>query len=118
MKKINFLTAGVLNSSQVYAYKTKDGRAVFQFSYPSVNNYYEIDIHSTPSYGSRSSDSHLAHWLTSSRTGVSKKICFTRGREPKTLSEAQRFSTDWAELTWEYIKTGVTIDEQIRRRSN
>ena len=118
MKKNNLLTSGTLNSSTVYAYKTKDGRAIFQFSYPQVGNYYEIDIHSTPSYGSRSSDSHSAHWLTSSRTGVSKKICITRGKEPRTLSEAQQFSTDWAELTWAYIKTGQSIDNQITARSN
>ena len=118
MKKINFLTAGVLNSSQIYAYKTKDSRAIFQFSYHYLSGgFYEVDIHQQPSYQNRSTDINTIHRLSSPRT-AKHKICFTSGKEPKTLSDSQKYSTDWAELTWEYIKSGVTIDNQIRRRSN
>ena len=119
MKKINFLTAGVLNTSQIFAYRTKDGRAIFQFSYVWISSgYYQINIHKTPSYNGKSDSSSVAHWLSTSSNGATRKICFHSGKEPKDLDTAKKFSTHWAELTWTYIKTGVTIDEQFRRTNN
>ena len=118
MKKHNLLTEGTLYSSQIYTYKTKDGRAIFRFSYIYMGSYYQVNIHNYPSYNGRSSGSSIAHWLPTSSNGANRKICFNSGKEPKTLSDAQKISTSWAEVTWEYIKTGITIDTQVIRNSN
>ena len=116
--QITKLFKGILNSPQMFTYLTKDGKAHFQFSYHLVNGkYYEIDIHHQPRYGLRNSGAVTTHRLRSSRK-ASRKICITSGKEPRTLDVAQKFSTQWAELTWEYIKTGVTIDQQFARMYN
>lgn len=99
-------------SSEIFTYRTEDGVAYFKFSYHWVNSGYEIDIHQWPSYENRSSTSHMAHWLNSPRQ-AKRKICIKKNYMPKTLDGAQKFSIAWAELTWTYIKTGVSIDAQI-----
>ena len=114
---IHSLTAGTLHSSQVYQYKTKDGRAVFAFSYEYHEGYYDIAIHHLPSYQGRNESSHAAHWLLCDESPLNKKICFHEGKEPTTLEKAKNISVQWAELTWNYIRTGVTIDEQIIRNN-
>ncbi|UOY05010.1 hypothetical protein L0P88_13720 [Muricauda sp. SCSIO 64092] len=97
---------------QVFTYRTEDGDAYFKFSYHWVGNGYEIDIHEQPSYGGRNADSETAHWLIS-RRDANRKICIKRNALPKTLEDAKKFSMAFAELTWEYIKTGVSIDSQV-----
>jgi len=97
---------------RVYTYRTKDGAAYFKFSYHLVDGGYEIDIHQKPSYEGRSSDCHHVHLLSSSRDAT-HKICIVKSAAPKTLEDAKNFSMTFAELTWEYIKTGVSIDTQI-----
>lgn len=112
------LTSGILFSSQVYHYKTLDGKAVFAFSYEyQPEGYYDIVIHHLPSYQGRDDDSNIAHWLPYDESPIEKKICFHIGKEPETLESAKKISTQFAELTWTYIKTGITIDEQILRRN-
>lgn len=113
------LTAGTLHSSQVYQYKTKDGRAVFVFSYEyQPEGYYVIAIHHLPSYQGRDERASVAHWLDEcDESPLDKKICFHEGKEPTTLEKAKNISVQWAELTWNYIRTGVTIDEQIIRNN-
>lgn len=98
---------------QTYQYRTKDGVAYFSFSYAWVGSFYEIDIHTYPSYEKRPCDSHTAHWLPLYNRKAARKICIYPSKAPKTLQAAQTLSVQWAELTWEYIKTGVSIDAQI-----
>lgn len=115
---INSLTAGTLHSSQVYQYKTKDGRAVFAFSYEyQPEGYYDIVIHHLPSYQGRNDSSSVAHWLHCYESPLGKKICFVEGKEPTTLEKAKKISTQYAELTWTYIRTGISIDDQILRNN-
>jgi len=102
---------------QVYTYRTNDGVAYFKFSYHWTNNGYEIDIHQQPSYEDRISDCHTIHRLSSSREAP-YKICVNTKAYPKTLEAAQKFSMAFAEYTWEYIKTDVSIDTQISIQSN
>ncbi|MBP6237594.1 MAG: hypothetical protein KA536_15700 [Saprospiraceae bacterium] len=108
-----FLKKGTLHSSSKATYRTKDGRSIYQFQYARVGTYFEIDILSHPSYGNRDAGQHTAHWLSSYRTG-GKKICVSQGKEPRTLQAAKDLSIGWAELTNTYIKTGQTIDDQVR----
>ncbi len=118
MKKLNTLTPGTLHSSQVYKYKTKDGRAVFAFSYEyEMDGYYNIAIHDHPDYNGRDERSTVAHWLPYSESPINRKICFYDGKEPKTLEKAKKMSMAFAECTWMYIKTGMTIDDQINGRN-
>jgi hypothetical protein len=64
MKKLNTLTPGTLHSSQVFKYRTKDGRAVFAFSYEyDMDGYYDIVIHDHPDFNGRDESSTVAHWL-------------------------------------------------------
>ncbi len=117
MKQLNFLTSGTLCSSQVFYYKTIDAKAIFAFSYEYQMGHYEIVIHEHPSYGHRNSGSVIAHWLPCDDSPINKKVCFTVGKEPNTLEKAKNISKQFAELTWNYIQTGITIDEQILRRN-
>lgn len=117
MKKLNSLTSGTLYSSQVYRYKTRDGRAVFTFSYEQEIGYYDIIIHDHPNYNGRDEYPSVAHWNPSDLSPIDRKVCFTTGKEPETLEKAKKVSMQYAELTWAYILTGVTIDEQLLRRN-
>ena len=117
MKKINFLTKGTLHSSQVFQYKTRDGRGIFAFSYEQEIGHYEIVIHQLPNYNGRDERRSIAHWNPCDASPIDKKICFTTGKEPKTLEKAKKISMEWSELTWTYILSGITIDEQLIRRN-
>ena len=117
MKTKEILTSGTLHSPRIYQYKTKDGRAVFTFSYEYQSGFYEIVIHDEPSFEMRDSSSHIAHWLPCDDSPIDKKICFEPGKEPKTIEKAKKISMEFAELTWRYIKTGITIDDQLIRRN-
>lgn len=117
MKTLNSLGSGTLRSSQLYRYRTLDGRAIFTFSYEYEMGYYDIVIHDHPSYNDRDESSHVAHWLDCDLSPIDRKVCFTEGKEPKTLEKAKKISMEYAELTWAYILTGVTICEQLLRRN-
>ena len=85
----------------------------FVFNYVNVGRYWEIDIARLPDYRGRSTSAYIVHTLPSDRGG--KKICVATGHEPRTERDAKKLSMSWADLQAEYIKTGVTPDEQIRR---
>ncbi|MBP6237597.1 MAG: hypothetical protein KA536_15715 [Saprospiraceae bacterium] len=116
--RIEHILAGTLASpvKSPAIYRTRDGLSYYHFQYVKVNDYYEIDITQQPSYDVRSSEQHIAHWLSSARGG--KKICISSGKEPRTLDAARKISIEWAELTNEYIKTGRTIDAQLAAINN
>lgn len=117
MKKLNSLTKGTLHSQQLYRYKTRDGKAVFTFSYEQEIGHFEIAIHDHPSYNGRDESSGVAHWLSCDASPINRRICFYSGKEPKTIEKAKKVSMAYAEATWTYILTGVTIDEQLIRRN-
>ena len=121
MKKTNqadFITEGTLHS--VYTYRTKDGLHYYQFDYVYMSGgYYEIDIVSQPSYGSRNSSMNTVHRLSSPRNGRDFKVCISDNvKTTITLQKAKNISMEWAELTSKYIRTGITIDKQIEAYSN
>lgn len=97
-------------------YRTRDGKKNFIFRYVNVGWCYEIDIISQPSYGIRDAGASKVHRLYSSRHDCRYIICVNTHAAPRTLEAAMRLSMDWAELTWKYIRTGVTIDKQLERR--
>jgi len=110
----------LFSKPKLFIYRTKDGKGYFQFSYHKIKEggrtYYEIDIHKTPSYRNLNSSSHTTHWLPCDRP-AGKKMCFHVGKEPKTLALAKKYSCDYSELNWHYIRTGITIDQQLRQRN-
>jgi len=111
------LKEGTLQASYSPAtYKTKDGSAMYKFNYVDIGGKFEIDILEQPSYRFRGTDAHITHRLPSSRSG--QKICISSGHEPTTLDGAKNISTQWAELTHEYIKTGTTIDKQVSQNAS
>ena len=97
----------------IHTYRTKDDTATYKFSYHQIPEGWEIDIHEQPPYLGKADDMDSAHRLLSSRD-TEYKICITSGCEPVTLQYAQHVSIQWAEHTHEYIKTGVSIDDQIK----
>ena len=97
---------------EVFTYRTLDGNAYFVFSYHQLSKGFEIDIHNQPDYRGRKEGSLIAHRLFSDRD-TEHKICIAKKHMPKTLNAAKDISTAWAEYTWEYIKTGISIDRQI-----
>jgi len=116
MKFSEYIQPGTLFSYQIYTYVAKCG-ARYQFSYHLINGkYYECDIHSQPSYGSRLTDISTIHRLSSPRD-AKYKICVSEGKEPTTLAGIKKISCEWADLTQNYIKTGITIDRQIAMRN-
>lgn len=97
-------------------YRTLDGTGYYQFRYAQVGNHFEIDILNQPSYGGRDTSATVTHRLSSSRGG--SKICISSGHEPRDIETVKKISTEWAELTHNYIKTGKTIDKQVRERTS
>ena len=91
-------------------YRTKDGKAYFDFRFVEVGSRVEIDIVKTPSYGNRSRNSHKTHRLRSSRGG--DKICVGDESAIKNLSVAKKTATAWAEQTWRYINTGAPFSSR------
>lgn len=108
------ILAGTLHSRSYgpYTYRTKDGSAYYMYRYVQVpQGYFEIDILSQPDYGARDTRMNVIHRLPSDRGG--HKICISQGFEPTDLEKAKRISTEWAELTNVFIKTGKSIDQQV-----
>ncbi|MBK9716808.1 MAG: hypothetical protein IPQ02_05330 [Saprospiraceae bacterium] len=113
----DYLKVGTLCASFSPAtYRTRDGNAVYKFKYVDIGGKFEIDILEQPSYRFRGTEAHITHRLPSSRSG--QKICISSGHEPTTLDGAKNISTQWAELTHEYIKTGRTIDQQVSQNAS
>ena len=118
--KINqteYISEGTLNA--FYTYCTKDGSHYYQFNYVYVSGYYEIDIISQPYYRTRDAGLAKTHRLPSPRKGINHKVCISDDvKRTITLTKAKKISMEWAELTSKYIRTGITIDNQIAAYSN
>lgn len=117
MKTLNCLTNGTLHSSSVHYYKTKDGRAIFAYSFENTGKYYDIVIHQHPPLRGRDSSSYVLHWLPCDISPLNMKVCFSVGKEPKTLDKAKAYCKQYSELVWNYIQTGITLNEQLLRRN-
>lgn len=87
----------------------------FVFNYINLGRYWEIDIAVLPDYRGKNTSAYIIHTLPSDRGG--KKICVATGHEPRTEIDAKKLSMSWADLQAEYIKSGLTPDEQIRRNN-
>jgi len=95
---------------QTATYRTRDGKAFFKFEYFQIGDYIEIDIVSMPDFGHR--DHSQIHRIPSER---GHQICLAEA--PKSISACNTIVKDWSELVWRYILTGITIDNQIRKRA-
>lgn len=98
--------------SKIY-YRTRDGRADYQFSFErlsdgSIRPY----IESMPSYGSRDTGLHTTHRLHDS----SRRYYVCWNRPLINVEDVKQVVALWSDLTQEYIKTGRTIDQQMRNR--
>lgn len=83
-----------------YVYNTRRGR-------------WEIDIIQLPSYRGRSKALSIVHMIESDRGGY--MICVAEDHKLTSLDAAKKLSMGWGDLQAEYIKTGVTPDQQILR---
>lgn len=92
-------------------YRTKDGRADYSFSFEQVRDgYWRAYIMGMPSYGTRRTDASTTHRLSE---GGRSFVCWSGSL--KSEEDARQVAKKWADMTQVYIRTGVTIDEQVRR---
>lgn len=91
----------------VDTYRSKDGRAYFRFRFVNVGDHFQIDILDQPSYGGRSAGGHGTHRIESPRGGA--RICFADEAILRSEGDCYKWSQQWAEQTWEYIKTGKPL---------
>jgi hypothetical protein len=93
-------------------YRTNDGRADYGFSLErQTDGSLRPYITSMPSYGSRDTGLHTTHRLSE---GNRYYVCWSRSLHSE--QEVKDVVSLWADLTQTYIRTGTSIDEQMRRR--
>lgn len=95
-----------------YRSKVTDSGQHFDFVFNFINlgtHCWEIDIVRFPDYRDKNTSAEIIHTLPSERGGW--KIRVEDGMY--TEEEAKRYGMCWADLQAEYIKTGITPDEQI-----
>ncbi|WP_413207709.1 hypothetical protein [Rhodospirillum sp. A1_3_36] len=74
----------------------------------------KVYIESQPSYGGRDTSLDVIHrWPA--KDGAPPYICFKEAFKPSSFAEAQRLARGWADKTDVYIRTGVSISQQISR---
>jgi hypothetical protein len=90
-------------ASRRVSYRTRDGRADYQFSIEQQNNGgYRTYIASQPSYGNRPTGAHPTH---RQHDGAGRPfVCWSTPIASE--QDALRVSAAWADATQEYIKTG------------
>ena len=82
------------------AYRSENGQHYFKFQFLNQRNYYIINCTEHPSFNGQSSSVEKTHLYSSG------SICFVKGKEPRTIWEAESRAKEWAEYFLEYRKTG------------
>lgn len=81
-------------------YISKNGFHYFWFDFIKKNNHINIICNKHPSFNGQSSSVSKTHiW-------PSGKICFLKGKEPRSKWEAKKRAKQWAEYILEYRRTG------------
>jgi hypothetical protein len=94
-------------------YRTKDGRADYGFSFERQRDgNWRAYIVSQPNYGYRNTSATATHRLTDG--GGRRYVCWAGPL--RSEADARKVAALWADLTQEYIRTGATLDQQVRRR--
>ena len=108
------LLSGTLHATYSHAtYRTEDGESFYKFRFvENADGKFDIDILNQPSYQGKDESYLVTHLMPSDRD--CKKISIADGFEPSSLEKAQNLAITWAELTNTYIKTGITIGEQLK----
>ena len=81
------------------SYMTKDGRHVFKFRIQDRGGRFEIVCVQHPPFGGATRNVHTTHLYSNGR------ICFTAGREPRSVDEAESRAAEWAEFFSEHVST-------------
>jgi len=74
----------------------------------------KVYVENQPSYKERNTKSNTIHRYPGSN-GSPPYICFKRNSKPSSLSEAKKLAHKWADKTEIYIRTGVSISDQIKQ---
>ena len=74
-------------------------------------------VEKSPYYFGRNTEIGVIHRWPANHDGFSHPpyICFKETCKPETLAEARELAQKWAVGTIEYIRSGVSISEQLRR---
>jgi hypothetical protein len=90
----------------IISYRTKDGQADYKFSFVNrLNGEWRAYIISQPSYGSRPTDAHSTHRLT---TALGRKyVCWDR--PIYSQDELRGVVALWSDRTQDYIRYGIPI---------
>ena len=97
----SYISSGVFGAPSTGVYRTKDGRGYFKFKLIKRLRYFEIRCINHPPLNGRDSDVNKTHLWPGG------KVCFVKGREPRTGPDAIHRATEWAEYFHEYIRTGT-----------
>ena len=75
----------------------------------------KVYVEKQPSYQGRCTNSNTIHRY-SGGNGSPPSICIKNEAKPKSLSQAKSLAHKWANMTDRYIRTGVSISDQIKRQ--
>lgn len=92
------IPSGTFNGTRMY--RSKNGSHDFSFEFINKGRYIEVFCTRHPSFKGRSSNPHKTHLYHSG------KLCFIKGREPKTQRRAEELASQWAEYFLDYRRTG------------
>ena len=91
------------------------------FRYALVNRHTHIDIGiqtpRSPRGAAEDDNYHLVHKMPLGLYG-NTKICIKEGKEPKTVEKAMGILREYIDLYAIFLKTGKSIDEQIKELRN
>jgi len=85
----------------IKAYRSMDGRSIFQFQFFRELDHIAVYCLLHPSLQGRDPAPHKTHLYASG------KLCFVPGQEPRSQGRAEALAKQWAEYLLEYAKTGV-----------
>jgi hypothetical protein len=81
-------------------YRSKDGSAIFQFTFAPEAGGIGVWCLSHPSLDGCDTDPHKTHIFPSGR------LCFAEGHAPRTQRRAEELAQQWGEYILEYRRTG------------
>lgn len=82
-------------------YRSKDGRAIFKFSFAPQGDHVAVYCLSHPPLNGRDPSVSKLHLFSSGQ------LCFVEGRAPKDMRRAEQLAGQWAEYFLEYRRTGI-----------
>ncbi|MBN2267674.1 MAG: hypothetical protein JW725_05060 [Candidatus Babeliaceae bacterium] len=82
-------------------YRSKKGKHYFKFRFVPTGGVYDVYCDSHPGFNGKDNSPRKTHLFHSG------KLCFQKGKEPRTPKRARELAGQWAEYMAEYRRTGI-----------